>query len=211
MSAATHQTSDNKLRIAGLISGGGSTVLNLQDCINNGTLNAEIVCVICSNDHAAGIERLQKRGIPVHVVNRKQFKDTDSFSDQIWQHIRSSKADLVCLAGFLSLLHIPDDYLGRVMNIHPALLPAYGGKGMYGHHVHEAVIEAGEKESGCTVHFANNEYDTGPIILQRQCPVLPDDTPDTLAERVMSEERKAYPEAIRLFAAGQVQMNEPGT
>lgn len=207
MCATTNRKSDNKLRIAGLISGGGSTVLNLQDCINNGTLNAEIVSVICSNNHAAGIERLQNRGLKVDIVNRKDFPNTESFSNQVWQIIRASKADLVCLAGFLSLLNIPGDYLGRVMNIHPALLPNYGGKGMYGHRVHEAVIQAGETHSGCTVHFANNEYDTGPIILQRQCPVLPDDTPDTLAQRVMNEERIAYPEAIRRFASGQIQMS----
>ena len=108
------------------------------------------------------------------------------------------------LAGFLSLLKIPDDYLGRVMNIHPALLPKFGGQGMYGHHVHEAVLAAGEQESGCTVHFADNQYDHGPVILQRRCPVKSDDTPDSLADRVMAEEREAYPQAIQMYAEGRV-------
>jgi folate-dependent phosphoribosylglycinamide formyltransferase PurN len=108
------------------------------------------------------------------------------------------------MAGFLSLWTIPPDFHNRVMNIHPALLPKYGGKGMHGHHVHEAVLAAGETESGCTVHFADNSYDTGPIILQRKVPVLPNDTPDTLAARVFEQERIAYPEAVRRFIAGEL-------
>ena len=104
------------------------------------------------------------------------------------------------MAGFLQFLLVPDDFQDRVMNIHPALIPAFSGKGFYGHHVHEAVIAAGVKESGCTVHFADNEYDHGPILLQRTVPVLPEDTPATLAERVFAAECEAYPEAIRLFA-----------
>ena len=115
-----------------------------------------------------------------------------------------AKVDLVIQAGFLSLWHIPPQYEHKVMNIHPALLPKYGGHGMWGHHVHEAALAAGEAESGCTIHFVTNEYDAGPIILQRTAPVLPDDDADALAARVFEQECIAFPEAIRLFAAGRL-------
>ena len=111
--------------------------------------------------------------------------------------------DLVCLAGFLSLLHIPDDHRGRVLNIHPSLLPAFGGLGMYGRRVHRAVMDAGVRVSGCTVHLADEAYDTGPILVQRCCPVELDDTPETLKKRVWEEEKTAFPEAIRLVAEGK--------
>jgi phosphoribosylglycinamide formyltransferase 1 len=113
---------------------------------------------------------------------------------------------LVCLAGFLQLLPIADDFLGRVMNVHPALLPAFGGKGYHGLRVHEAALEAGVKVSGCTVHFADNEYDHGPIILQRVVPVEEDDTPESLQARVFAQECEAYPEAITLFAQGRLRI-----
>ncbi|MFA7237107.1 MAG: phosphoribosylglycinamide formyltransferase, partial [Phycisphaeraceae bacterium] len=167
------------LRLAVLISGGGSTMTNIARHIAEGELHAVISLVVASNDTAAstGIERAKQLGLPVEIVIRKQFPDTASFSDRVWSLIREAKADLVVLGGFLSLLNIPDDYRHKVMNIHPALLPDFGGKGMFGHHVHEAVIQSGAKESGCTVHFADNQYDHGPVILQRRCPVLPTDTP----------------------------------
>jgi phosphoribosylglycinamide formyltransferase-1 len=117
-----------------------------------------------------------------------------------------ARADLVCLAGWLSLLALPASYQGRVMNIHPALLPGFGGKGMYGHNVHAAVLAHGCRVSGCTVHFVDERYDNGPIIVQRTCPVLDDDTPDTLAHRVFEEEKIAYPEAIRLFQEGRLRV-----
>jgi phosphoribosylglycinamide formyltransferase-1 len=129
-----------------------------------------------------------------------------SFQERVWDAVRSHEPDLVCLAGWLHLVPIPDDFRHRVLNIHPALLPAFGGKGMYGRHVHEAVLAYGAKVSGCTVHFADNEYDHGPIVLQRVVPVLDDDTPETLAERVFEQECLAYPEAIRLFAAGRLRV-----
>ena len=125
--------------------------------------------------------------------------DRRSFSETIFDLCRKADVDLVTLAGFLCHLEIPDDFAGRVMNIHPALIPAFCGKGMYGEKVHAAVLERGCKVSGCTVHFADNEYDHGPIILQRAVPVLDDDTPDTLAARVFEQECEAYPEAIRLL------------
>jgi len=183
-------------RLAVAISGGGSTLLNLHERIQQGTLNATLACVIASNDTCSGIERARGLGPPVHVLPRKQYTDKHAFSDAVFQACRDADADLLCLAGFLSLLVIPDDFAGRVLNIHPSLLPKFGGKGMHGEHVHRAVLDAGESETGCTVHLADNTYDTGPVVLQKSCPVKPGDTPDTLARRVFELECRAYPEAI---------------
>lgn len=188
------------IRLGILISGGGTTLTNLAETIARGELAAEIVCVIASNAKCFGIQRARNLGLPVFVVTRKEFPDLESFSGEISHLLRHHAVDLACMAGFLSLWTIPEDLAGRVLNIHPALLPKFGGQGMHGHHVHAAVLAAGETESGCTVHYADNTYDTGPILLQRQCPVLPPDTPDTLAARVFVEECLAYPEAIRQWA-----------
>ncbi len=193
-----------RVRLGVLISGGGTTMVNLAERIAAGTLDAEIALVICSNRKAKGIERAEALGLPVEIVARKDFENADAFSEKCFALLAGAGAELVVLAGFLSLLRIPEGYAGRVMNIHPALLPKYGGKGMYGHHVHEAVLAAGESESGCTVHFADNEYDNGPVILQKRVPVLEGDTPDDLAARVMEAEREAYPEAIAKFIAGEL-------
>jgi len=190
---------DQPLKLGVLISGGGTTMVNLAERIEAGDLDARIALVIASNPKAKGIERARALDLPVEVIHRKLFDSPDAFSKAVWAKLREAGAELVVLAGFLSLLRIPDDYAGKVMNIHPALLPKFGGQGMFGHHVHEAVLAAGETESGCTVHFADNQYDHGPVILQRKCPVLADDTPDTLADRVMAEERQAYPEAIQRY------------
>ena len=125
-------------------------------------------------------------------------------ADRVWSAVRDYAPNLVCFAGWLHLLPIPDDFRHRVLNIHPSLLPAFGGKGMYGHHVHEAVLAYGAKVSGCTVHFADDTYDTGPILVQKCVPVKEGDDPDTLAARVFQAECDAYPEAIELIAAGRV-------
>ena len=140
-------------------------------------------------------------------VDRKEAGSLAEFSKQIFAHCRAANVDLVCLAGFMQLIEVPDDFLGRVMNIHPALIPAFCGKGYYGHHVHEAVLAYGAKVSGCTVHFVDNQYDHGPVILQRAVPVLDDETAETLAARVFKEECEAYPEAIRLFAEKRLQID----
>jgi phosphoribosylglycinamide formyltransferase-1 len=194
------------IRLAVLISGSGTTLQNFIDQIDDGSLPAKIVQVVSSREDAFGVERARKVGLPVAVVSRKDCATTAEFGARIFELVRRAQADLVCLAGFLHLLPIPDDFLGRVMNIHPALLPAFGGKGMYGHHVHEAVLESGMKVAGCTVHFADNEYDHGPIIIQKAIPVLDGDTPESLAFRVFEQECEAYPEAIRLFAEGRLQI-----
>jgi phosphoribosylglycinamide formyltransferase-1 len=191
-------------RLAILLSAGGTTLQNLLDCIAAKTLDAAVVLVISNNSDAYGLERAAKAGVPTLVVNRKQAGSREEFSRRIFDACRSAEVDLVCMAGFLQLIQIPDDFLDRVMNIHPALIPAFCGAGFYGHHVHEGVLAYGAKITGCTVHFADNQYDHGPIILQRPVPVLDDDTPETLAARVFAEECIAYPEAIQLFAAGKL-------
>jgi len=194
------------LSLAVLLSGSGSTLQNLLDRIADGTLSARVGCVVASRADAYGLERARNCGIPAALVARRDFKDTASFSDAVWSEVRKHHVDLVVLAGFMSLIEIPDEFENRVVNVHPALIPAFCGKGMYGHHVHEAVIAYGAKVTGCTVHFANAKYDEGPIILQGVVPVLDDDTPDTLAERVQAKEREIYPQAIQLIAQGRVRV-----
>jgi formyltetrahydrofolate-dependent phosphoribosylglycinamide formyltransferase len=195
------------LRIAALLSGGGTTLQNLLDHIAEGRLHAQIVAVISNNADAFGLERAKRANVPAIVVNRKDAGSREEFSRRIFAACREARADLVCLCGFLQLIDVPDDFLGRAMNIHPALIPAFCGKGYYGHHVHEAVLALGAKVSGCTVHFVDNQYDHGPIILQRPVPVREDDTPDDLAARVFAEECEAYPEAIALFAQQRLKID----
>lgn len=174
------------IRLAILLSGGGRTLQNLIDRIAAGTFDAAIACVIADRD-CKGLARTRAADLPA-------FLELDP--ERIWSRIRAHRADLVCLAGFLRLLPIPADFAGRVLNIHPALLPKFGGKGFYGDRVHRAVLDAGETESGCTVHVCDNEYDRGPIVLQKRVPVRPSDTVATLAARVFEAECEAYPEAI---------------
>jgi len=193
-----------RLRLSVLLSGSGRTLQNFVDRIEAGSLNARLVHVLGSLSSAYGLERAEKHGIPTSVVKRKDFEDDDSFSEAVWRNAMASAPDLVALAGFMVFLKIPPGLIGKVMNIHPALLPSFGGKGMYGHFVHEAVLEYGCKLTGCTVHFCDNVYDHGPIILQKPVPVLEDDSPDVLAARVFEKECEAYPEAINLFAAGRL-------
>jgi formyltetrahydrofolate-dependent phosphoribosylglycinamide formyltransferase len=188
------------VRLAVLLSGGGTTLQNLIDRIADGRLDAEIVQVVSSKAKAFGVERARTAILPIAIIERKHFDSVEGFSSAIFRRCRETCADLVCLAGFLQLIQVPSDFVGRVLNIHPALLPAFGGKGMYGHHVHEAVLKAGVSESGCTVHLVDDEYDHGEILVQKRVPVLPGDTPDTLAARVFAAECDAYPEAIARLA-----------
>lgn len=190
----------NPIRLAVLLSAGGTTLQNLIDRIADGRLSAEIVLVVSNRADAFGLERAARAKIAAIVVDRKASGSREEFSRRIFAACRDAAADLVCMAGFLQLIEIPDDFAGRVMNVHPSLIPAFCGHGFYGHHVHEGVLAYGAKISGCTIHFADNQYDRGPIILQRPVPVLDDDTPETLAARVFEQECDAYPEAIRLFA-----------
>jgi len=192
------------VRLAVLLSGSGRTLQNLIDRIGAGTLPARIEVVLSSTPAAFGLERARRHGLPTVVVNRKDHPDTRSFSDAVTKALEPYPIDLVILAGFLHLYLYPPKWERRVLNIHPGLLPDFGGKGFYGHRVHEAVLRSGVRESGCTVHFADHRYDHGSIILQRRVPVLPGDTPETLAERVFAEECIAYPEAILRVARGEI-------
>jgi formyltetrahydrofolate-dependent phosphoribosylglycinamide formyltransferase len=195
-----------RLRIGVLLSGSGRTLLNILDEKAAGRLNAEVAVVIGSRD-CLGLKRAATAGVPAHLVPYKQMPDLAAYSARITELLDAAGVGLVVMAGFLSLYTIPPQYEGKVMNIHPALLPAFGGKGMYGHHVHEAVLAAGCKVSGCTVHFVTNRYDEGPIIAQRCVPVLEGDTPDSLAARVFEQECVAYPQAISLFASGRLSIH----
>jgi len=192
------------IRLGVLISGGGTTLINILEHIKQGRLNAEVALVISSRSTAAGVERAKNAGLDVKIIRKKDYTGVDEFSKRIEQELVAANVDLVIQGGWLCLWKIPDRYENRVMNIHPALLPSFGGKGMWGHHVHEAVLKAGCKISGCTVHFCTNEYDKGPIIVQRACQVKGGDTPETLAARVFEQECIAYPQAIKLFAGGKM-------
>jgi formyltetrahydrofolate-dependent phosphoribosylglycinamide formyltransferase len=201
-----HSGSTERLRLGVLVSGGGTTLANFLQQRSGGKLPVEIGTVIASRPDCGGVLRAREAGLDCTVVSRRRFSDVGSFSRAVFDSCREAGVSLVTLAGFLCRLEIPSDFEHRVMNIHPALIPSFCGEGMYGHHVHEAVIARGCKVSGCTVHFADNQYDHGPIILQRCVPVLEDDTPDRLAARIFAVECEAYPEAIRLFADGRLRI-----
>ena len=198
------------LPIAVLISGGGTTLKNLIEKTQAGELPVEIRLVISSNPTAKGLEFANTARIPTLVVERNAFPSAQAFSDAVFQPCRDAGVRIVVMGGFLKHVPIPPDFEHRVINIHPALLPAYGGKGMYGLKVHQAVLDAGEKTTGCTVHFVDDQYDHGPVILQRQVGVDSSDTPETLQARVAAIEREVYPEALRLLAAGRVAVTQLG-
>jgi len=192
------------LPIAVLLSGTGRTLANLLDRIAHGTLPAAVRIAIGTKAGLGGQAVAEGAGVPYQVIARRQHRDSDAFSAAIWETLAPYDVRLVVLAGFLQPLRIPPAWQGRVVNIHPALLPSFGGVGMYGHHVHAAVLAHGCKVSGCTVHLCDDTYDTGPIIAQQCVPVHDDDTPNTLAARVFAAECVLYPQVIAAFAAGRV-------
>lgn len=194
------------LNLAVLLSGSGTTLLNLVQHTADGRLDARIPLVIGSKPGLLGLQRAAEARLPSYVVDRADFAGVAEFSQHVFGLCDDAGVDLICLAGWLCLLEIPPKWLGKVMNIHPALLPGFGGRGMFGKKVHQAVIDYGCKVSGCTVHFADNTYDTGPIIVQRTCPVLEDDSADALAHRVFEEEKIAYPQAISLYQQGRLRL-----
>ncbi len=189
------------VRLAVLVSGAGSTLQNFLDRIADGSLDASIEVLVSSNSTAYALERAGGAGIDTHVVRRRDYETPEAFSEAITAVLEPYEFDLIAAAGYTQRYVFSQRYEGRMLNTHGALLPKFGGQGMWGHHVHEAVLAAGETESGCTVHIADHEYDHGPILVQKTVPVLSDDTPETLAARVQEAEREAYPEAIRLMAA----------
>ncbi len=198
--------SDRPVRLGVLISGGGRTLLNLVDEIKAGRLPAEIPLVIASPPDCAGVERSRETGLTCQTISKHDYPSSATMSGEIFSQCRAHDVDLVIMAGFLCLVHIPDDFEHRVLNIHPSLIPAFCGRGYYGSRVHEAVIARGTRISGCTVHFADNEYDHGPIVIQRSVEIPDGTTPDELAAMVFEQEQIAYPEAIRRVISGQLQI-----
>jgi phosphoribosylglycinamide formyltransferase-1 len=193
-------------RIGVLVSGGGSNLQAIMDSIDNGSLEAEIAVVISNKPGVYALERASGHGIPALVIDHRNFASNHEFSAAILKVLLEYRVDLVCLAGFLRILDriLTDAYPNRILNIHPALLPAFGGKGMYGHHVHEAVIASGAKYSGATVHLVTPATDVGPIIRQGIVAIDDTDTPETLAEKVLKIEHRIYPEAIKLLLEGRI-------
>ncbi len=208
MSAAP--ISSKLLKIAVLISGSGRTLKNFIDLAAEGKLPVDIRVVISSSAKAGGLEFASEAGIPTKVVRRQDFAagaaGDAAFGEAVFGPCREAGVDYVVMAGFLKLAPVPVDFAGRVINIHPALIPAFCGAGMYGDRVHQAVIDAGVRVTGCTVHFVDNVYDHGPIIWQQPVPVFDDDTADTLAKRVFECEKEAYPHVLRQLAAGKIQL-----
>ncbi len=195
------------LRLAVLISGGGTTLRNLMERIEQHRLDAEIKLVVSSSSQAAGLEFARRAGIPFEIRVRQPTDDAEAFCQAVFQPCRDADVQLVVMGGFLKHVLIPDDFVGRVMNIHPALIPAFCGQGFYGRRVHQAVIDYGVKVSGCTVHFVDNHYDHGPIVQQRAVRVMDDDSVETLAARVFELECEVYPEAIQRFAEGRLELH----
>jgi len=199
------------IRLAVLISGSGRTLKNFIDLAAEGELLIQIPIVISSTSKAGGLNFATEASIPTRVIRRNDYPDGAAgdrqFGDAVFSACRGAGADYVAMAGFLKLAPLPDDFLGRVVNIHPALIPSFCGAGMYGDRVHQAVLDAGVKVTGCTVHFVDNQYDHGPIIWQQPVPVFDDDTADTLAKRVFEVEKEAYPHVLRLLAAGRIKLD----
>lgn len=185
-------------RLALLASGGGRSLENLAAVIARGELEAEIVLLVSDRPGIGALERSARLGIPTLVLPYQEMGGSAGFSERVFTELDERGVALCVLAGFLRLLRVPARWRGRVINIHPALLPAFGGKGFYGDRVHAAVLEAGVRETGCTVHFVDDVYDHGEHILQRRVPVMAGDDAHTLAARVFEEEKRALPEAIRL-------------
>ncbi|WP_296971224.1 phosphoribosylglycinamide formyltransferase [Tepidanaerobacter sp. EBM-38] len=198
-----------KLRLGILVSGGGSNLQSIIDKAEAGYLPAEVVVVISSKQDVYALERAKKHNIPAAVVLPKNYKTREEYENELIKILNAYNVDLVILAGYIRVLspHFVRAFQGKIMNIHPSLIPAFCGEGFYGEKVHKAVLDYGVKLTGVTVHFVDEGADTGPIILQRAVPVKDDDTVETLAARVLEEEHRIYPEAIKLFAEGRLEIN----
>lgn len=198
------------MKIAVFVSGGGTNLQAIIDQIKDGRLkNVEISIVIASNDSAYALQRAADNNIPSAVMSVKSFASREDWDDAVITKLRESGAELIVLAGYLSLLgpKTVKAFSNRIINIHPALIPSFCGKGMYGIKPHEAALARGVKVSGATVHLVNENYDEGPILLQKCVDILPDDTPEVLQKRIMKEcEQVILPKAISLFAEGKVEI-----
>jgi phosphoribosylglycinamide formyltransferase-1 len=201
---------DKQVRLAVFISGTGTGLQAFIDAAKAGILDGRIVWVVSSTKKAYGLERAAKEGIETFVFRPKNYDSLEAAGNDLLGKLRVRRVDYIALAGYLKLLpkEVVTAFRGRIVNIHPALLPKYGGKGMYGHHVHEAVLEAGDKESGCSVHLVDEIYDNGRILEQVRVPVLENDTPDTLAARVQAQEHKLYPRVLQKLIKGEYKEND---
>lgn len=206
MTVANNLRVPDRTSVVVLLSGSGRTLENLVRKQRDGQISVRFARVISSRSAVRGVQVAQAANIPLSVIPRRRFETTEEFSDAVHEVLDSERPDLVLMAGFLSKIAIPDHLTGRVMNIHPALLPLFGGKGNYGGTVHRRVLESGMKVSGCTVHFVDKNYDAGPIILQSCVPVHDEDNVDTLAARVFERECELYPEAVRLFSENRLKI-----
>ena len=195
-----------KLRLAVLISGTGRSLKNLIGRIKEGSLSAEIAVVVSSNREAKGLQYAEMGGLKIEIIEKLEYQTLETFSAAVFDVCRENTVDLVVMAGYVKFLKIPDDFYGKVLNIHPSLLPAFSGQGFYGDRVHTAVLKKGVKLTGCSVHFVDNDYDNGPILLQKSCEVRDDDTVGSLNDRVFELECAAYPEAIQLIAEDRVRI-----
>ncbi len=207
--AASHVVRPHAIRIAVFASGRGTTLQAILDACAQGEIPGEVTLIVCNTPGAGALERAHRAGVTAEVVDHRAFPDRRAFERRLIELVERHQVDLVCLAGFLRILSpsCARQLSGRIMNIHPALLPAFGGKGMYGERVHAAVLAHGVQVTGCTVHFVDESPDGGPIILQAAVPVYENDTPGSLADRVQEQERRLYPEAIQLFAQDRLRLH----
>lgn len=198
------------LNLCVFASGSGSNLLAIIEAGKSGLISSKVVLVISNNSSSGALEAAKKNNIPYFHLSQKLFNTETEFTERILNLLNEYKVDLILLAGYMKMLspEVVNKYSGRILNIHPALLPKYGGKGMYGIHVHEAVIAAKEKVTGATVHFVNEVYDSGEIILQKQVDVHPDDDALSLQKRVLRAEHKLYPDAIKLFEERRVRVRK---
>lgn len=196
-----------RLRIGVLASGGGTNLQSIIDSCERGEIDGDVAVVITNVPDAYALKRAEKHGIDAYCFPNEGVSREQHEADVV-ECLEKHKVDLVCLAGYLRMLTpgMVDRYRGKILNTHPALLPSFGGKGMHGIHVHRSVLEYGVKVSGCTIHVVTAEVDGGPIVLQKAVPVLEDDTPESLQERILKEEHKLYPRAVQLFAQGKVKI-----
>ncbi len=197
------------IRLAVFASGAGTNFQAILNAIQAGRLSAQVVLCVSDRPTAGALERARQHGIPTAVRSPKDYPSPEAFGGALLDLLRTHNVELIALAGYLKKIpdNVVDAYRNRILNIHPSLLPAFGGPGMYGRHVHEAVLHYGVRWTGVTVHLVDEVYDHGPIVLQEPVPVLPDDTPETLAARVLEVEHRLYPQALQLFAEGRIKID----
>ena len=199
---------DAPMRLAVFASGGGTNFQAILDAVENGTLPLTVALCLSNTPKAGALARAERHDVPTAVLDPRDFETETPYAEALMQVLGEHEVNFIALAGYLRKIPaaVVSAFRGRMVNIHPALLPAFGGKGLYGRRVHEAVLAYGVRWTGATVHLVDEEYDTGPIVLQEPAPVMPGDTPDSLAARVLRVEHRLYPQALRLFAEGRVRI-----